>query len=234
MRAFIILPLAVFSIIGFALLFFAITQHWEVGVAGWITISLFAFFPMLILYGILFGFSVSARQQTRVEEIRNKLSADGNGLYIDMPLFDKRCFITWESVEAIVHYNYIVSSDFTANHSGFRFYLNSLPTYTKKEKQWWLNRLFNSDPVGNCMDVSEETKGYQEIPDMIEKYLGVDVGVNCFTDPRKGTLISTETYAYQGGITTVEKWKPDNGDRESIVYSRSNQSMEEIKRAFLF
>ncbi|MFD2557204.1 hypothetical protein [Sphingobacterium tabacisoli] len=233
MRAFIILPLAVFSIIGFVLLFFAITQGWEVGVAGWITISLFAFFPLLILYGILFGFSVSARQQTRIEERRNKLSADRDGLRIDMPLFDKSCFISWESVEAIIYYNYIVSSDFTTIHRGFRFYLNSSPIYTKYDRQWWLNRLFSKDPVGNCIDVSDETKGYQEIPDMITKYLGVEVTVDCFTDSRKGKLISSETKQHKDKVTTVERWKPDNGDRESIVYSRSSQSMEEIKRVFV-
>ncbi|TDQ81724.1 hypothetical protein [Sphingobacterium yanglingense] len=232
MRAFIILPLAVFSIIGFVLLFFAITLHWEVGVAGWITISLFAFFPLLILYGVLFGFSLSGRQHKIIEERKNKLSADGNGICIDMPLFDKRCAISWESIEAIVHYNYIVSSDFTTVHRGFRFYLNSLPTYTKYDRQWWLNRLFSKDPQDNCIDITDETKGYQEIPVLIEKYLGVTVTIDCLKDPRKGSHISTEMQQYKDKVTTIEKWKPESGDRETIVYSRSGQSIEELEKAF--
>jgi hypothetical protein len=212
--------------------FFAITQHWEVGVVGWITISLFAFFPLLILYGILFGFSVSGRQQEIIEQRQHKLSADGDGIRIDMPLLDKSCSISWESIEAIVHYNYIVSSDFTTTHNGFRFYLNSWPIYTKYDKQWWLNRLFSRDSQDHRIDVSDDTKGYLEIPGLIEKYLGVAVTIDCLTDPRKGRLISSETHQHKGKVTTIEKWKPGSSDREFIVYSRSNQSIEELEKAF--
>lgn len=201
MKALIVLPLIVFSIIGFVLLFFAINLQWEVTFLGWLTIALFAFFPLLVVYGIVFGFSVSEKQQKRMEERQNSLSGNEKGMTIEMPLFDKRCFIEWTSIEAVVYYNHIFGSDFTTYHQGFKVYLNTPPRYTKYEKQWWLNRLIDRDSHLMMIDVTDGTLGYKEIPLMLEKYL-----------------------------STIEKWNPYSKEQNIIIYNRSNKSMEDLKK----
>lgn len=203
MRIYFILPLVIFSIIGFAITYFAIKQHWEVGFFGWLTISLFTLFPLIVLYGILFGFSLSAKQQWKMEERQNKLFADERGITIEMPLFDKQCFIDWQSIETVIYYNYVVSSDFIEFHHGFKFYVNSLPTYITYDRRWWLNRLFDKESKSKIIKVTSETRGYQEIPGMIKKYLDSEATIDYCKDPQSRAL------------------KQGDKEEESIVYSKS-------------
>ncbi|WP_281321962.1 hypothetical protein [Flavobacterium aestivum] len=228
---FFILPLSIFSIIGFLVLFFAIKLKWDVGLLGWITVSLLAFFPLFLIYGLKFGFSISEKQQKQIEERQNKLFANDKGLTIEMPLFDKNCFISWQSLEAIIYYNYIVNSDFTEQYVGYKLYLNAVPIYTKYEKQWWLNRLFPKDPQNKIIDINNETKCFCEMPKIVEKYLNVKVDIDV-KDPMKNTLISSRTYKRGNKITNIEKWKPSNRVDEQIVFDKFNRSIDEIRKNY--
>ncbi len=228
---FFILPLSIFSLIGFLLTFFAIKLNWNVGISGWVTISIFALFPLYLIYGFLFGFSISEKQQRQIELRQKKIFSNEKGITIKMPLFDKDCFISWQSIEAIIYYNYIVSSDFTDHYQGFKFYLNTIPTYTKYEKQSWLNKLFSKDSQSKIIDVADDTKSYMEIPKWIEIYLNSKTEVD-FNSPLKGTLISSHITKNQKKITTIEKWNPNNKEPEKIIFNRQDLSIEEIKKNF--
>jgi hypothetical protein len=228
---FFILPLSAFSIIGFLLLFFAIKLKWDVGLLGWITVSTFAFFPLVLIYGLIFGFSISEKRQKQIEERQNKLFADDKGITIEMLLFDKNCFINWQSIEAISYYNYIVNSDFTEHYVGYKLYLNAVPIYTKYEKQFWLNRLFPKDSKSKIIDINNETRGFSEMPKIVAKYLNTKVEINA-KDLMKNTLISSETYSGKNKITTVEKWKPSNGIDEHIIFDKFNRNIDKIRKSY--
>ncbi|MEB3754794.1 hypothetical protein [Acinetobacter sp. MD2(2019)] len=150
-----ILLLCIFTTIGCVGLYFAIQYPENVPFYAWIILLIFAILPLIILYGLFFGFPVSEKQWQEQEKIRKKLSFDENGMTIEMPLFDKSCFIDWQSIQKIIYYNYVVSSDFTEHYQGFKFYLNTVPTYTKHQKQWWLNRLFPKDSSSKMIDIHE-------------------------------------------------------------------------------
>ncbi|KFF06108.1 hypothetical protein [Flavobacterium reichenbachii] len=231
LSVFFIFPLSVFSMIGFLLLFFALKLKWNVDLLGWITISIFAFFPLFIIYGLIFGFSISEKQQKRIAERQNKMFFDANGIRIEMPLFDKDCFISQQSIEAVIYYNYIVSSDFTEHYEGYKFYLNTIPVYTKYEKQSWLNKLFPKDSQSKIIDIDNKTKYFWEIPKMVKIYFNSKAEID-FKDPIKGTLISSETYQNKNKTTTIEKWKPSNHEAEQIVFDKFNRTLDEIKKGY--
>jgi hypothetical protein len=228
---FFILPFSIFSIIGFSILFFTIKLKWNVDLLGWITISIFAFFPLLMIYGFVFGFSISEKRQKEIDDRKNKLLSDDTGITIEMPLFDKNCFISWKSIDAIIYYNYLVSSDFTEHYEGYKLYLNTIPIYTKYKKQWWLNTLFPKDSQRKIIDINNETKCFWEIPKIVEKYLNSNVNIN-FNDPMKGTLISSNTHKNKKSIIKVEKWKQNNNEKDQIVFDKFTRSLEEIKKNY--
>ncbi|WP_264530269.1 hypothetical protein [Flavobacterium sp. N502540] len=228
---FFILPLSIFSIIGFLVLFLAIKLKWDVDLLGWITVSAFAFLPLILIYGLLFGFSISEKQQREIEKRQDKLFSDDQGITIEMPLFEKSCFISWQSIDTIIYYNYTVNSDFIEYYEGYMLYLNVVPIYTKYEKQWWLNKLFPKDPQSKIIDVNNETKYFLEMPKMVEKYLNTKAEIN-FRDPMKDRLISSQTYKSKNKITTIKKWKPRNDIEEQIVFDKFNRSVDEIKKNY--
>lgn len=228
---FFILPLSFFSLIGFVAFYFAIKFPENVPLYGWVTIIIFAIIPLILIYGFTFGFSISEKQQRQISERQEKLFSDDNGITIEIPLFDKNCFISWQSIDAIIYYNYIVSSDFTEHYEGYKLYLNTVPIYTKYEKQWWLNKLFPKDSESKIIDIDNKTKHFLEIPKIVEKYLNSKVDIS-FDDPMKGTLISSETYKSKNKITTIEKWKPGINEREQIVFDKFNRNIEEIKKNY--
>ncbi|WP_017496440.1 hypothetical protein [Flavobacterium sp. WG21] len=228
---FFILPLSIFSIIGFLVLFLAIKLKWDVDLLGWITVSLFAFLPLILIYGLLFGFSISEKQQREIEKRQDKLFSDDQGITIEMPLFEKSCFISWQSIDTIIYYNYTVNSDFTEYYEGYMLYLNVVPIYTKYEKQWWLNKLFPKDPQSKIIDVNNETKYFLEMPKMVEKYLNTKAEIN-FRGPMKDRLILSQTYKSKNKITTIKKWKPGNDVEEQIVFDKFNRSVEKIKKNY--
>lgn len=228
---FFILPLSIFSIIGFLVLFLAIKLKWDVDLLGWITVSAFAFLPLILIYGLLFGFSISEKQQREIEKRQDKLFSDDQGITVEMPLFEKSCFISWQSIDTIIYYNYTVNSDFTEYYEGYMLYLNVVPIYTKYEKQWWLNKLFPKDPQSKIIDVNNETKYFLEMPKMVEKYLNTKAEIN-FRGPMKDRLISSQTYKSKNKITTIKKWKPRNDTEEQIVFDKFNRSVDEIKKNY--
>lgn len=228
---FFILPLSLFSLIGFVAFYFAIKFPENVPFYGWITILIFAIIPLVLIYGLVFGFSISEKQQRHIEERRNKLFSDDKGITIEMPLFDKDCFISWQSIDAIIYYDYVVRSDFTEYYVGYNLYLNTLPIYTKNEKQWWLNKLFRKDSHSKIINIKVETKCFEEIPKIVEKYLKSKVDID-FTNPMKGTLISSQKYQNKNKTTTIEKWKPSKKEIEQIVFDKYERSIEEIKKNY--
>lgn len=228
---FFIFPLLMFSIVGLIVLFLIVTLKWNVDLFGWITVSLFVFSPLILIYGLLFGFSISEKQQREIGNRQDKLFSDDKGITVEMPLFDKDCFISWQSVDAIIYYNYTVNSDFTAHYEGYKLYLNVVPIYIKHEKQWWLNKLFPKDSQSKIIDVNNKTKCFLEIPQMVEKYLNTKVDIN-FRDLMKDRLISSQTYISKDKMVTFEKWKPRNDVEEQIVFDRFNRSVDEIKKNY--
>jgi energy-coupling factor transporter transmembrane protein EcfT len=228
---FFILPLSFFSIIGFVSIYFAIKFPENVPIYGWITILIFAIIPLILIYGFVFGFTISEKQQKQIEENQKTLTFMDEGITIEMPLSDKNCFINWKSIEAIVYYNYVVSSDFTEYYEGYKLYLNTIPVYTKHEKQRWLNKLFPKDAQSKIIDIKNDTKYFFEMPNMIQNYLNLKVEID-FKKPMKGTLISTQTYQSKNKSTTIQKWKPNNNKPEQIVFDKFNRNIEEIKKAY--
>ncbi|TCD10505.1 hypothetical protein EZ449_09160 [Pedobacter frigidisoli] len=228
---FFILPLSIFSLIGFVSLYLAIKFPENVPIYGWVIITIFSIIPLILIYGFIFGFSVSEKQQMQIESLKNNLLSDSKGLTIEMPLSDKNCFISWQSIEAIIYYDYVVRSDFTEYYQGYKLYLNTIPIYTKYEKQWWLNKLFPKDSQRKIIDIKSETKHFGEIPKIVEKYLKSKVDID-FTDLMKGTLVSSQTYQNKNKTTTIEKWKPSKKESEQIVFDKFNRSVDEIKISY--
>lgn len=224
---FVILPLSIFLLLGFALLYFAIKFPTNVGVVGWITIVLFILVPIIVIYGFIFGFSVSEKRQKQIEDRLNSVSANDAGISLEQTIFDTTCFINWNSIDAIVYYNFYVSSDFTEYYEGYKFYLNERPLYTKYERQWWLNKLFPKNATSKIIDIKVDTKNFCEIPKMIENYLNAKTDID-FKPPLKGTLISSEVHQSKNKTTTIEKWKPNKDEREQIVFNKLNVTMEEL------
>jgi len=230
---FFILPLSIFSLIGFVAFYFAIKFPQNVPLYGWVTIAIFVIIPLILIYGFVFGFSISEKRQRQIEQEQRqeKIFYDDNGITIEMPLFDKNCFISWQSIEAIIYYNYVVSSDFTEYYEGYKLYLNTIPIYAKYKKQWWLNKLFPKDSQSKIIDIKVETKNFWEIPKIVEKYLKSKVDLD-FTDPMKGTIVSRHTYQSKNVNTTIEKWKPSKKESEQIVFDKFNRGVDEIKKNY--
>jgi hypothetical protein len=110
---FFILPLSIFSLIGFVAFYFAIKFPENVSIYDWLTITIFVLISLRLIYGAVYGFSILEKRAKEIEERKNKLISDDEGITIEMPLFDKNCFISWQSIEAIIYYDYVVRSDFT-------------------------------------------------------------------------------------------------------------------------
>ena len=225
---FFILPLSFFALIGFVALFFAIKYPTNVEVVGWITIMLFVIAPLILIHMFVFGLSMSEKRLKRLSDRLDSIAATEKGISIELTIFDKTCFVSWSSIDAIIYYNYYVSSDFTEYYEGYKLYLNTIPVYTKYEKQFWLNKLFPKDSQSKIIDIKVETKKFSEIPKMIENYLNTKTTID-FTNPMKGILISTKKYEIDNRTTTIEKWKPSNKEAEQIVFNKLNITIEEIK-----
>jgi hypothetical protein len=109
--------------------------------------------------------------------------------------------------------------------------LNTIPIYTKYEKQRWLNKLFPKDSQSKIINIKVETIHFEKIPKIVEKYLKSKVDID-FTDPMKGTLVSRQTYQNKNKTTTIEKWKPSKKESEQIIFDKFNRSIDEIKKNY--
>lgn len=229
---FFILPLSVFSLMGWVLLYFAIKFPTNVPIYGWITILVFAILPLLIMYSTVFGISISEKQQKKIDDRRSSLTFDEKGITVEMPLFDKNCFMNWDTIDAIIYYDFHAINDFTEYQIGYKFYLNTLPVYTKYEKQWWLNRLFQKNSDIKIVDIKDDTKQFKKIPAMVEEYLKTKVCIAILEQPKRA-LVSSQTYQNKNKTTTVERWKPIESEPEEIVFDRYDRTLEEIKKSYL-
>jgi hypothetical protein len=187
--------------------------------------------PLVIIYFLIYGYSISEKKQKEIDARLDVLSANDLGISIDHPLFDITCFISWNSIDAIIYYNFYVSSDFTEYYEGYKLYLNTIPVYKKYEKQWWLNKLFPIKSSRKIIDIKVETKHFRELPKMLENYRNIKTTLD-FKNPMKGTLISKQTYQYKDKITQIEKWKPNNNEEEQILFDKFNRSITEIKKSY--
>lgn len=216
---FFILPLCFFSLIGFIGLYFAIKFPENVPIMGWITLTLFALLPLIFIYGLVFGFTISEKRQNQIEVNRNKIFSDQNGITIEMPLFDKNCFIKWQSIDAIIYYNYVFYSDFTEYDEGCTLYLNTMPIYTKYEKQWFLNKIFSKNSQSKIIKIPVETKNFWEILQVIEEHLKSKVNI-------------TTTEKCQHKMITHQEWKLNNQQRERVIFDKFNRNIQQIKNTY--
>lgn len=227
---FFIALLSMLFIAGFLPLFFAARLKWDIGLSGWIAVCLSAFFALALMRSLIFGAAVSEKRLKLMRERRNRLSADDRGITVEMPLFDKSCFIGWESIEAIAYYNYIAGSDFTEHYAGYLLYLNAVPIYSKYEKQFWLNRLFSKDSQSRIIDIDDGTECFWEMPKIAAKYLGAKADVET-KEAMKGALVSRRTHKSGNKAITSEHWRPNGGGEEEIIFNRSNRSLDEIRKS---
>lgn len=224
--------LAVFSVIGIVTLIFLFKTSNPVGITEWIVAILFTVLPLIFIYGLLFGFTISEKSQKQYEDTQQRLSADDRGLNILMPLFDIDCFIAWDTIDFVVYYNYTLRSDFTEYHEGYKFYLNTKPIYTKYDKQWWLNRLFPKDSNSKVVEITTKNKHFTKLAEITQKYLNADI-TTISQHPYKGQLVKQETIISKAKIITSEEWKPDSSRTdEDIIYSRFKADLEWIKKNY--
>lgn len=160
---------------------------------GYLISLSFIIFPLVIFYGINYGFSVSDKTIKAQDKRRDLITFDNNGISIEMPLFDKTCIIDWQSIETIIYYNYVVHSDFTEYYQGYILHLNKVPLYQKHQRQWWLNKLFPKDSTSKLIDIKSDAKNFAEMPSMLQKYLNISTNLD-FGNPLKGELISRQSF----------------------------------------
>jgi hypothetical protein len=220
-----IIPLAVFFLLGCGLLYLALFGSKGLPLSGWIMAGIFTVIPAVLIYGFLFGFSISEKQQQAIEARRTELQFDQQGMTMLMPLFDQNCFIQWDSIDTIL-YAELRQEDY----SEFTLYLNALPSYTKTEKQWWLNRLFPQHPKRKKIKIRSDCRYFETLPDMLKKYLDPNSRFE-FKDSRKGLLLQSETIIKDNLTTRTEKWLPvKNYEPLELVYDRYNRTIDELKK----
>lgn len=219
-----IIPLAVFFLLGCGLLYLGIFGSKGLPLSGWIMTGVFTVIPAVLIYGFLFGFSISEKQQQAIEARRSELQFNQQGMTVLMPLFDQNCFIQWCSIDTVL-YSDLRQEDY----SEFTFYLNTLPSYTKTEKQWWLNRLFPQHPKKMKINIKSDCRYFETLPDMLKKYLDSNLRFE-FKDSRKGILLESETTSKGNVETRTEKWLPvKNYEPLELVYDRYNRTIDELK-----
>lgn len=221
---FIKLILLLFIIVGLGLTVFMILK--EVKIIGAYIVSVsFALFPSLILYDLTIGFSISEKTIKKQAERQKSLSFDQNGILYKSPLFDITQLISWDSIETVIFRNY--NSDERAQYI---FHLTKPPVLTLAENPWWLNRIFpNAIKNTSKIVIDDESRGFKEIPKMMETYLGELKSFNPLEDNRKGTLLSTKTTVKADVIQTEQHWKPNNNyEPEKVIFDRLNRNIDQI------
>ncbi|MCZ4243822.1 hypothetical protein [Pedobacter punctiformis] len=218
------LILVLFILVGLGLTFFMIRQ--EVKIIGAYLVSvLFFLIPSLVLYDLIFGFSISEKTIKKQTERQKSLSFDHDGILYKRPLFDITQLISWDSIETVIFRNY--NSD---DRAQYIFHLTKPPVQTLSENPWWLNRIFPTAIKNtNKILIDDEAKGFNEIPKMMETYLGKVKSFNPSEDNRKGVLLSSKTTIKQDVIQTEEHWKPNNDyEPEKVIFDRLDRNIEQI------
>lgn len=219
--------LILFISVGLGLTLFMIKQDVKIIGAYIVSIS-FILGPGIILYGLIFGFSISEKTIKKQAETQRSLSFDNNGITYKLPLFDTTEFIDWKTIETVVYTNY--QSD---DNAQFIFYLTQPPIQSMTENPLWINRIFPF-ALRNKRQVTiiDECKNFQELPEKLQTYLANTNPVNLTEDYRKAILIRSKTTVKNNTIKTEEYWKPNNNyEREKVIYDKYNRTFEEIKQA---
>ncbi len=219
--------LAVFIGVGLGLTIFMIVQDVKI-VGAYIVSGLFILVPGTLLYGITFGFKVSERTLRKQAERQKSISFDSKGMTYKMPLFDISQFIDWKTIETVIYTAYQ-----TDDNLKFIFYLTQPASQTMTENPWFLNRVFPF-AFKNRKDITieDDCKNFQEIPEMLKKYLGDIDFVDLTEDDRKGTLLGSKTTIKNNSIRVEEHWQPNqNYERHKVVYDKYNRTFEQIKLA---
>jgi hypothetical protein len=221
------LLLALFISLGLGLTLFMISKDVKI-IGAYVVSVLFFLVPGMILYGLTFGFKVSARSIKKQAERQERVTFDNNGISYQLPLFDTIQFISWRIIETIIYTNY--ESD---DHSQFIFYLTAPPSQTMQENPWFLNRLFPfAGRNRREITITADCKNFDEIPAMLDKYLAKTNPIDLTEDFKRGTLLSSATKIKGDRIKTEEIWKPNlTYEREKVVYDIYNRSFQQIKHA---
>ncbi len=218
------LLLGLFICIGLGLTIFMIVQDVKI-IGAYVVSVLFILFPGTILYGLNFGFTISAKTIKKQDEKQEIVTFDTNGIWYKLPLFDTIQFMSWKTIETVLYTNY--QSD---DNAQFVFHLTHPPVQTMTENPWFLNRIFpflsrNKKEI----TIQDDCKGFYEIPKMLETYLIDTNTIDLTTDYRTGTLVGSKTTIKGNMIKTEERWKPNNNyEREQVIFDKYNRSFEQI------
>ncbi|WP_131537918.1 hypothetical protein [Pedobacter nototheniae] len=218
------LILILFILVGLGLTIFMIWK--EVKIIGAYFVSvLFFLVPSLILYDLVFGFSISEKTVNKQAEQQRSLSFDQNGILYKIPLFDITQLISWETIETVIFRNY--NSD---DRAQYIFHLTKPPVQTVSKNPWWLNRLFpNTIKNTSKIVIDDETRSFNQIPKMIETYLGKVKSFNPSEDNRKGILLNSETIIKGQLVQTEQHWKPNHDyEPEKVIFDRLDRNINQI------
>lgn len=221
-----IIPLTLFLLVGCGLLYLMIVTSEPIPFYGWIIAGGFIGVPALILMSFIWGGpAISEKQAQAMEEQREILEFNENGLSLIMPLLAATCFIRWNTIETILYTDYD-----TDDYVQFLIYFSMTPVVSYHPNPWWLARLFPFKIRKKSLVIKGPCKNFGLLPAMVEKYLG-RVELSEFNDQRKGTLVSRTIKSDGNKKVTTEHWKP-KVNREScrIVYDRYQRPLDQIAR----
>lgn len=215
--------LLLFITVGLGLTLFMIIQEVKIIGAYFVSVA-FILVPGIIWYGITYGFTVSERALKKRMQRQESVSFDKDGIAYTLPLSGTRLLISWATIETVIYTNH--PSD---ENTRFVFLLTQPPMQVKTEdKPLWINTL---SPFlhANKVVVKDDCRNFQEIPEMLEKYLGNINLIDLSKDPRKGTLISSKTTIKNNIIETEEHWRVNNNyETEKVIYDRHNRAFEQV------
>lgn len=215
------IPLVIFFLIGCALLYFAVHEVELIPFYGWIVIGAFIIIPVLLTYGLIFGFSSGKA----IAPNRNELVFNADGINFERTLFDCSCFIKWNSIDTIIY-----SDSRNEDYAEYIIFVNELPVCTQKENPWWLNRLFPHKQKHNKIRIKSDAVNFKALPDLVEKYLRSKVGFE-FKDSRKGTLMDSKTLMEGDTHTTIERWRPaSNYEPFEMIYDKYSRTVHDIEK----
>lgn len=215
--------LLLFISVGLGLTLFMIVKEVKIIGAYLVAVS-FIVVPGIILYGITFGFGISEKTIRKQIERQESVSFDNDGIAYTLPLFGATLFINWTTIESVIYTNCASNEN-----ARFIFHLTQPPMQPRtEEKPLWINMLFRFSS-GNKVIVKDDCRNFQEIPKMLEKYLGNINPVDLTEDHRKGTLLSSKTTIKNNTIETEEHWSINNNyETEKIIYDKYNRTFEQV------
>lgn len=161
-----IIPLTIFLLLGLVGLYFATISPEPVPFYGWIVLGGFILIPGLIIYSLTIGFEMSDKQVKAIEDRRESLLFDENGISIVMPLQAATWIIQWDSIQTIT---YETSDD---DINCFWLELNKIPEYSGHDNPWWLAKLFPMKPRRKWVRVKSDARNFSQLPNAVKQYLG--------------------------------------------------------------